>query len=391
MLTKPELSEEQKLLLQSISGLMEKFGDSYWQDLDKKQQYPTELVDAFGKAGFMGVPIPEEYGGAGLGIKEASLILEEINAKGGNAQPFHGQYYLSWLVSGFAKESVKEKYLPKLAKGDLRMQSMALTEAEAGSETTKIKTFAEKKGDKYIINGQKIFTSRVKYSDLMVVVARTVPYEKTEKKSDGLSIFLVDLREAKGLDVHEIKTMFNSQTYELFIDNLEVPEENLIGELNKGFRHILHALDPERILLSSESIGDARWFIERAVEYANSRQVFGRPIGQNQGVQFPIANVYTKLVAADAVRWKAADLYDSGTEDMKKVGELANIAKYLSAECAWEAGNVAMDTYGGYGLAVDTGIERKFREARLYKVAPISHNLILTYIAHNVLGLPKSY
>lgn len=391
MLTKPKMTEQQTLLLQSLTRMMEKYKEPYWQELDKKGEYPTKLVDELGKSGFMGIPISEEYGGAGLGIKEASMILEEINASGGNAQPFHGQYYLSWIMSKFAKESIKREYMPKLARGEIRMQSMALTEPEAGSETAKIKTFAKKEGDKYVINGHKIFASRVKYSDLMVLVTRTTPYEEVTKKTDGLSIFLVDLRKAKGLEVNEIKTIFNSQTYELFIENLEVPEENLIGELGNGFRHILDALNPERILLASESIGDARWFIEKSVEYANSRRVFDRPIGQNQGIQFPIANVYAKLVGANAVRWESVELYDSGSHDMKRIGELANIAKYLASECAWEAANVTMDTYAGYGVAVDTGIQRKFRESRLYKIAPISSNLILTYIGHNVLGMPKSY
>lgn len=389
--TKPKMNDEQELLLQSLTRMMEKYGENYWQELDKNGEYPSKFVDEFGKNGFMGIPIPQEYGGTGLGITEASMILEEINARGGNAQPFHGQYYLSWIVARFAKETIKKEYLPKLAKGEIRMQSMALTEPEAGSETPKIKTFARKEGDKFIINGHKVFASRVKYSDLMVIVARTTPYEKVSKKTDGISIFLVDLRKSRGLEINEIKTMFNSQTYELFIENLEVPEENLIGELDKGFKHILYALNPERILIASESIGDARWFIGKSVEYANTRMVFDRPIGQNQGVQFPIANVYAKLVGADAVRWEAAGLYDSGSHDLKKIGELANIAKYLASECAWEAANVAMDTFGGYGIAVDTGIQSKFRESRLYKVAPITSNLILAYIGHNVLGLPKSY
>jgi alkylation response protein AidB-like acyl-CoA dehydrogenase len=391
VLDESELKEEQRLVLRGIKELLDKYSESYWQEVDNKNEYPSRFVDEFAKAGFMGAVIPEEYGGSGLGLTEASIILEEINANGGNAQPFHGQYYLSWLVSKFASNYIKDEYLPKLARGEIRMQSMALTEAEAGSDTTKVKTFAEKRDGKYVINGNKIFISRVKYSDLMVVVARTTPYENVEKKTDGLSIFVVDLRQTKGIVVNEIKTMFNSQTYELFFENVEVPEENLIGEEGKGFSYIMHALNPERILIASECIGDARWFIGKAVGYAKIRNVFGRPIGQNQGVQFPIANVYAKLVAADAVRLKAAKLYDSGMEDMKKIGELANIAKYLASECAWEAANVTMDTYGGYGMAVDTGIERKFRASRLYKVAPISNNLVLAYIAHNVLGIPKSY
>lgn len=390
-LTKPILSDEQQLILQSVSDLLERFNENYWENLDRYRKYPTELVREFEKAGLMAVPIPTEYGGAGLGLKEACLILEEVNGKGGNAQPFHGQYYLSWIISKYARESVKKKYLPRLARGEIRMQTLALTEAEAGSDTTRIKTFAKKRGDRFVVNGHKIFASRVKFTDLMILVVRTVPYDEVMKKTDGLSVFLVDLRESEGIDALEIETMFNSQTYELFIENLEIPEDNLIGELNGGFKTILYALNPERILLASESVGDARWFIEKSVDYSKNRKVFGRAIGQNQGVQFPIADTYSKLVAADAVRWKAVDLFDSGSQDVRRIGELANIAKYLSAECAWQAANIAMDTFGGYGLSIDTGIQRKFKESRLYKVAPISHNLVLTYIATNVLGLPKSY
>lgn len=388
---KRNLTEEQSLLISTISGVMDKFGEDYWGKLETSHSYPTELVNEFANTGFFSLPIPREYGGSGAGLIDASLVLEEINARGGNAQPFHGQYYLSWIFSKFAPELLKRTYLPELAKGSLRMQTMALTESEAGSDTSRIKTFAAKNGNKYVINGEKIFASRVEFSDLMLLVARTTPYDKVVKKTDGISLFLVDLRNSEGIESKRIKTMFNSQTYQLFMNDLKVPEANLIGEEGKGFRHILHALDPERILLSGESIGDARWFIEKAVDYATNRVVFGRPIGQNQGIQFPIAKVYANLRAADSVRWQAAELYDKGSSDMRAIGELANIAKYLSAECAWEAANVAMDTYGGYGVAVDSKIERKFREARLYKVAPISHNLILAYIAHNVLDLPKSY
>lgn len=386
-----QLSDERQMLVRSVAGLMERYGERYWSELEKESAYPTELVDEFAGMGFFSAPIPKEYGGSGLGIIDTSLILEEVNANGGNAQPFHGQYYLSWLFSKFASASLKERYLPELATGALRMQTMALTEPEAGSETTKIKTFARREGNKFIINGEKVFSSRVEQSDIMILVARTTDYEKVEKKTDGISIFLVDMKDVQGIEVRRIKTMFNSQTYQLYINNLEVRAENMIGEEGKGFPMLFHALDPERILLASESIGDSRWFIQKAVEYAATRVVFGRQIGRNQGVQFPIANVYAKMRAAESVRWEAGTLYDSGEAGMQKVGEMANIAKYLAAECAWEAANVTMDTYGGYGLAVDTGIERKFREARLYKVAPISHNLVLAYLAHNVLGLPKSY
>lgn len=390
-MTLRKLNDDRRLLVQSVKGLMEKYNESYWSDLDRKSLYPDDFVKEFASMGFFSVPIPKEYGGSGLGVTEASIILEEINARGGNAQPFHGQYYLSWIFSRFASEDLKRKYLPKLATGDLKMQTMSLTESEAGSETARIKTFAKKDGDHYVINGEKVFSSRVEQSDLMLLVARTKDYSEVDRKTDGISIFLVDLREASGIEKKKIDTMFNSQTYQLYIKDLVVPEGNLIGKEGEGFKQLLHALNPERILLSSESIGDARWFIDRSVEYAGKRKVFGREIGINQGVQFPIAQVYAKLRGAESVRWDAASLYDSGEYDIRDVGELANIAKYLSAECAWEAANVAMDTFGGYGVAVDTGIERKFREARLYKVAPVSHNLVLAYIAHNVLNLPKSY
>ncbi len=379
------------MLVKAVAELMEKYDERYWSGLERESAYPSELVDEFARMGFFSAPVPKEYGGSGLGITDASLILEEVNACGGNAQPFHGQYYLSWLFSRFASAALKERYLPGLATGAMRMQTMALTEPDAGSETTKIRTYAEREGNRYVINGEKVFASRVEQSDLMVLVARTTRYENVEKKTDGISIFLVDLKDAEGLEVKRIRTMFNSQTYQLYISNLEVPAGNLIGEEGNGFRQLFHVLDPERVLLASESIGDCRWFLQKSVEYAGKRVVFGGPIGRNQGVQFPIADVYAKMRAAESVRWEAATLYDSGEGNMRSVGEMANIAKYLSAECAWQAANVAMDTYGGYGLAVDTGIERKFREARLYKVAPISHNLILAYIAHNVLGLPRSY
>ncbi len=390
-MTLRKLDDERRMLVQSVEGLMEKYGESYWSGLEKRSGYPSELVKDFAEMGFFSIPVPKEYGGSGLGITEASLVLEEINASGGNAQPFHGQYYLSWIFSKFASKELKEKYLPGLATGALKMQTMSLTESEAGSETARIKTFAKREGDHYIVNGEKVFSSRVEQSDLMVLVARTQDYESVERKTDGISTFLVDLRESSGIESKKIDTMFNSQTYQLYFNDLEIPEENLIGGEGKGFRQLLYALNPERILLSSESIGDARWFIGRSVEYASRRNVFGRPIGMNQGVQFPIARAYAMLRGAESVRWDAATMYDSNNYEIKDIGELANTAKYLAAECAWEAANVAMDTYGGYGLAVDTGIERKFREARLYKVAPISHNLILAYLAHNVLDLPKSY
>jgi len=384
------LSDEQRLILESVRGISQKFGDDYWGGLDRKREYPDEFVGEMGKLGLSGLTIPKEFGGAGYGVREASLVLEEINSGGGNAQPFHGQYYLSFMVSKFASEGSKRKFLPGLAEGKVRMQTFALTEPEAGSESTRIKTSAEKHGDKYLIRGHKIYISRLEQTDLIVLAARTTPYEKSEKKTEGISLFLVESKKSKGIKANRIETMFNSQTYEVFVDGLEVPAENLIGQEGKGFRCILEVLNPERIQLSSECIGDARWFLEKSVNYAKNRVVFGRPIGSNQGVQFPIADAYARLIAAEKVRWSAAQLYDEGGDE-SSVGELANASKYLAAECSWQAGNVAMDVYGGSGMAVASQIERKFRETRLYRVAPISQNLVLAYIAQSVLGLPRSY
>ena len=387
---KEGLSDEQRLIVSTVNGVAQKFGEEYWARLDRKREYPDEFVAEIGKLGLAGLPIPKEYGGAGYGVREASLVLEEVNSAGGNAQPFHGQYYLSFMVSKFASESSKKKYLPGLADGKLRMQSFALTEPEAGSESTKIKTSAQKRGDKYLIRGHKVFISRLEQTDLVVLAARTTPYAEVQKKTEGISLFLVELKNAKGLEFNRIETMFNSQTYEVFIEGLEVPEANLIGEEGKGFGCILDVLNPERILLASECIGDARWFIQKSVEYAKHRVVFSKPIGSNQGVQFPIADAYANLVAAEKVRWSAAEMYDRGA-DVGSVGELANTSKYLASECSWRAANVAMDVYGGSGMAVSNQIERKFRETRLFRVAPISQNLVLAYIAQSVLGLPRSY
>ena len=387
---KEGLSDEQRLIVSSVNELALKFGEEYWTRLDNRKEYPDEFVSQMGKLGLAGLPIPKEYGGTGYGVREASLVLEEINSTGGNSQPFHGQYYLSFMVSKFASDYLREKYLPGLADGRIRMQTFALTEPEAGSESTRIKTSAKKHGDKYVIRGHKVFISRMEQTDLVVLAARTTPYSDVKKKTDGISLFLVELRNAKGLDVHRIETMFNSQTYEVFIDGLEVPVQNLIGEEGDGFKCILDVLNPERILLASECIGDARWFIMKSVEYAKSRVVFNRPIGSNQGVQFPIADTYAKLVGAEKVRWSAAEMYDRAADE-RSVGELANTSKYLASECSWQAANVAMDVYGGSGMAVASQIERKFRETRLYRVAPISQNLVLAYIARSVLGLPRSY
>lgn len=383
------LTDEQRLMLGSVDRLMDKYEDSYWAKLDKEGAYPDDFVKAMEQQGLAAVPVAKEYGGPGLGVLDASLILEEINAMGGNSQPFHGQYYLLFALSKFASRGMKELYLPKIASGELRLQSLALTEPEAGSESTKIKTSAERKGDSFVVKGHKVFISRIENSDLMVLVARTTPYEKVEKKTEGISLFLVPLDKVEGMESHRLDMMFNSQTYELFIDELKVPASSMIGEEGKGFRYLLSVLNAERILLSAECIGDTRWFVGKSVEYAKQRVVFGRPIGSNQGIQFPIAEVYAKLLAVDKVRTAAAELFDSG--DDRSVGEYANASKYLASECSWQAANVAMDVYGGSGLAVENHIERKFRETRLFKVAPISNNLVLSYIGEHVLGLPRSF
>ncbi len=378
------------MMLASVDSVMDKFNEGYWQKLDEDGAYPEEFVLEMERRGLGAVPVPAEYGGPERGVLDTSLILEEVNARGGNCQPFHGQYYLLFALSRFASPSMKKEYLPRIARGELRLQSLALTEPEAGSESTKIKTFAEKKGGFYHVNGHKVFISRIEHSDLMILVARTTAYERVEKKTDGISLFLVPLREAKGMSAHKLKMMFNSQTYELFIDDLRIPEGNLIGEEGEGFRYLLKALNAERILLAAECIGDAKWFIDKSVQYAKGRVVFGRPIGSNQGVQFPIAEAYARLLAAEKVRTGAAELFDSGADE-KSVGEYANAAKFLASECSWQAANAAMDIHGGSGLAVGNHVERKFRESRLYRVAPVSNNLILSYIGEHVLGLPRSY
>ena len=386
----PPRSDAQKLLVSTVGRLMEKFGPEYWRDLDAQEAYPEAFVSAFETQGFGSLLLPEAYGGTGGTLTDACLVLEEIHARGGNAQPFHGQYYLSFLLSRFASEALRRTYLPALARGELRMQSFALTEPDAGSDLTRIATTANRSGDVYRIRGRKVFISRVEQSDLMVLVARTAAPAAGAKPTEGLTLFLVDLREAKGIERTRIRTMFNSQTYELFLSDVEVPVGNVIGEAGRGFDHLLHVLNPERILIASECVGDARWFIDRSVEYAKRRVVFGRPIGSNQGVQFPLADAHARLVAADLVRWHAAHLYESDANG-KEVGAAANLAKYLASECSWRAANVAMDVHGGYGMARDMDIERKMRETRLYQVAPISNNLVLAHVAHQVLGLPRSY
>lgn len=385
-MTSKALHEE---LRQAVRKICADFPDEYWRKLDRERAYPEEFVNALTKAGYLSVLIPEEYGGSGLGITEASIVLEEINRCGGNSGACHAQMYTMGTLLRHGSEEQKRKYLPKIASGELRLQAFGVTEPNTGSDTTKLRTFAERKGDKYIVNGQKVFISRAEHSDLMLLLVRTTPLDQVKKKTEGLSVLLVDLREAvgNGITIRPIRTMMNHATTELFIENLEVPVENLIGEEGKGFRYILDGMNAERILIAAECIGDGRWFIERAVKYANERIVFNRPIGQNQGIQFPIARAYINVEAADRMRYHAAELFDRG----EPCGAEANMAKLLASEAAWEAANVALQTHGGFGFAEEYDIERKFRETRLYQVAPISTNLILAYIGEHVLGLPRSY
>jgi acyl-CoA dehydrogenase len=376
-------------LRQSVRNVCSKYPDSYWRELDAKLAYPDEFVNEITRNGFLAALIPEEYGGSGLGITEASIILEEINRSGGNAGACHAQMYTMGTLLRHGNVEQKEKYLPKIADGSLRLQAFGVTEPNTGTDTTKLTTFAERRGDKYIVNGQKVFISRTEHSDLMILLVRTTPLEQVKKKTEGLSVLLVDLREAigNGLSIKPIRTMMNHATTELFIEDLEVPVENLIGEEGQGFKYILDGMNAERILIAAECIGDGRWFIERATNYAKERVVFNRPIGQNQGIQFPIARAHVNIEAADLMRFKAAQLFDSG----QKCGAEANMAKLLAADASWEAANSSLQTHGGFGFAEEYDVERKFKETRLYQVAPISTNLILSFVAEHVLGLPRSY
>lgn len=373
----------------SVRNVCKKFSGEYWRALDEKDAYPTDFVKAITDAGFLGALIPEEYGGAGLGVLEASIVLEEINRSGGNSGACHAQMYTMGTLLRHGSKEQKEKYLPKIADGTLRLQAFGVTEPNTGTDTTNLKTVAVKEGDNYIVNGQKVFISRTEHSDLMILLVRTTPIDKVAKKTEGLSVLLVDLHDAigNGLEIRPIKTMMNHATTELFIENLKVPAENLIGEEGKGFRYILDGMNAERILIAAECVGDGRWFIEQATNYANERVVFNRPIGKNQGIQFPIATAHIHVEAADLMRIKAAQLFDEG----KKCAAEANMAKFLAADASWEAANVALQTYGGFGFATEYDIERKFKETRLYQVAPISTNLILSYVGEHVLQLPKSY
>jgi acyl-CoA dehydrogenase len=373
-------------LREAVAALCSEFDGTYWQDIDEKRTYPEKFVDALTRAGWMSALIPEEYGGSGLSLTEASVIMEEITRSGGNAGCCHGQMYNMNTLLRNGSEAQKKKYLPKIAAGELRLQAMGVTEPTAGTDTTKIKTTAVKKGDRYVVNGQKVWTSRLQHSELMILLARTTPLAEVKKKSEGMSVFLVETK-SKGLEVKPIRNMVNHETNQVFIDNLEVPAENLIGEEGKGFRYILDGLNAERILIAAECVGDGYWFIGRSTKYAGERVVFDRPIGQNQGIQFPIAEAYMEIEAANLMRYKACALYDQ----KKNCGAEANMAKHLCAKASWEAANVCIQTHGGFGFAAEYDVERKFRETRLYLVAPISTNLILSYLAEHVLGLPRSF
>ena len=401
----------------AIRALCAEFPDEYFRKVDEQRAYPAEFVDALTKAGWMAALIPHEYGGSGLGLTEASVIMEEINRAGGNSGACHGQMYNMGTLLRHGSQAQKEKYLPKIASGEWRLQSMGVTEPTTGTDTTKIKTTAVKKDGRYVVNGQKVWISRIQHSDWMILLARTTPLAEVTKKSEGMSIFMVDLREAQGLPprspaaqgslppegavfasgrpsgkkpgmtVRPILNMVNHETNELFFENLEIPEENLIGEEGKGFKYILDGLNAERTLIAAECIGDGYWFLDRVTSYVKDRQVFGRPIGQNQGVQFPIADAYIEVEAANLMRWKACELFDKH----ESMGAQANMAKYLAAKASWEAANACLQFHGGFGFACEYDVERKFRETRLYQVAPISTNLIYSYVAEHLLGLPRSF
>ena len=373
----------------AIRALCEQFPAEYFRQIDEERGYPEAFVDALTQAGWLAALIPQAYGGSGLGMVEASVIMEEINRAGGNSGACHGQMYNMGTLLRHGSTVQKDFYLPKIAKGELRLQSMGVTEPTTGTDTTKIKTMAVRKGDRYVVNGQKVWISRIQHSDLMILLARTTPLADVTKKSEGMSIFIVDLRDAigHGMTVRPIRNMVNHETNELFFENLEIPVENLIGEEGKGFKYILDGLNAERALIAAECIGDGFWFIDKVTKYANERIVFGRPISQNQGVQFPIAKAYVSLEAASLMRYKACELFDAG----KPCGAEANMTKMLAADASWEAANACLQFHGGFGFASEYDVERKFRETRLYQVAPISTNLILSYVAEHVLGMPRSF
>ena len=382
-------TEEFSDIRDAVRSLCQGYPGEYWRDKDRKREYPTEFVQALTDSGFLAVLIPEIYGGSELGIQEAAAILEEIHKSGCNGAACHAQMYIMGTLLRHGSEEQKKKYLPGIASGELRLQAFGVTEPGSGTDTTSIRTFAKREGDEYVVNGQKVWTSRAEHSDLMLLLARTTPKDEVTKRTDGLSVFLVDLRKSlnHGVTIRPISTMINHATTEVFIDDLRIPAEQRIGEEGKGFRYILDGMNAERILIGAECIGDSRWFIQKASEYAKDRKVFQRPIGQNQGIQFPIAKAYAQSEAADLMVRKAATLFDSG----KPCGKEANMAKLLAADASWEAADVCLQTHGGFGFAEEYDIERKFRETRLYRIAPVSTNLILSYLAEHVLGLPRSF
>ena len=383
------LTDEQRALKAAVYELCKKYTPEYWRELDAKREYPEACVTELTKAGYLAALIPHEYGGAGLGMVEAAIILEEINHSGGNAAACHAQMYIMGTVLRHGSEAQKKQYLPKIASGELRLQAFGVTEPNSGSDTTKLQTTAVKKGDHYVVNGQKMFISRVLQSDLMLLLARTTPVGQVKRKTDGLSVFLIDIRQlkGKGLEVRPLRMMMNHSTNALFFDNAEILASSLIGEEGKGFAYILDGMNAERILVASDSLGDGRWFIEKAVAYSTQRVIFGKPIGANQGVQFPIAKAHMALEAADLMRTKAAKLFDAGLP----CGPEANMAKYLGSEAAIDAANACIDCHGGYGFAEEYDIERKFRESRLYRAAPVNNNLVMAYVGEHVLGMPRSY
>ena len=380
--THPEIREE-------VKKLCAKFPGEYWRKLDQVRGYPTEFVTALTEAGYLGALVPEEYGGAGLPLSASSAILETIHAEGCNGAACHAQMYIMGTILKHGSEEQKRKYLPKIATGELRLQAFGVTEPTSGTDTTSLRTFAKREGDHYVVNGQKVWTSRAEHSDLMLLLARTTPRDQIKRKTEGLSTFIVDMKAAlgNGLTIRPIRTMMNHNSTEVFFDNMIVPAENLVGEEGKGFRYILDGMNAERLLIASECIGDAKWFTAKSVAYANDRKVFGRPIGQNQGVQFPIARAYAQMRAAELLVREGCRKFDAG----EHCGEEANMAKMLAAEASWAAGEACIQTHGGFGFAEEYDVERKFRETRLYQVAPISTNLILSYVAEHVLGLPRSY
>ncbi len=380
--------EDRNAIREAIRKICVGFPDQYWRDIDKASAYPQAFVDALTQSGYLGCLIPEEYGGAGLGMAEAAIILEEINRSPGNGLACHAQMYTMGTLLRHGSADQKQRYLPGIASGEIRLQAFGVTEPNAGSESTRIETRAERKGDKYIVNGQKIFISRVKQSDLMLLLARTTPYNELTDKTQGLSVFILDLRDIKGrFEVQPLDMMFNYHTNILFFENVEIPVENRIGEEGKGFRYIIDGWNAERILIASEAIGDGRWFVDKGTKYASERVVFGKPIGANQGVQFPLAKAYAHVEAAACMRDVAAAKFDAG----EKCGAEANMAKLLASEASWEAANACLDAHGGYGFTREFDVERKFRETRLFMTAPINNNLVLAFLGQNVLGMPKSY